>query len=172
MSTLQFHERLRQETEAIWQAIYTHPFIQEVGQGTLARSAFEFFICQDYVYLKDFARVLCLGGAKADDLETLAMFTEHAATVVQVEHNFHTSFAVQLGLTVAALDATPAAPVYAQPFLVRVAVAKQVGLAFDVLRLEPPAGGPAAKNDGADQHQGEDYTPDRCKCFHCCSFSL
>lgn len=111
MSTLQFHECLRQQTAAIWQAIYTHPFVQEVGQGTLARPAFEFFIRQDYLYLKDFARVLCLGGAKADDLETLAMFTEHAATVVRVEHNFHSTFAVQLGLTVAALEATPAAPV-------------------------------------------------------------
>ena len=111
MSTPQYHQHLRQQTETIWQAIYTHPFIQEVGQGTLARPAFEFFIRQDYLYLKDFARVLCLGGAKADDLDTLAMFTEHAATVVRVERTFHSNFAVQLGLTVATLEATPAAPV-------------------------------------------------------------
>lgn len=111
MSTPQFHQYLRQQTAAIWQAIYTHPFVQEVGQGTLARPAFEFFIRQDYLYLQDFARVLCLGGAKADDLETLAMFMEHAATVVRVERTFHSTFAVQLGLTVAALEATPAAPV-------------------------------------------------------------
>ncbi len=94
MSVPQFHEHIRQQTDAIWQAIYAHPFVQEVGQGTLARPAFEFFIRQDYLYLKDFARVLCLGGAKADTLETLAMFTEHAATVVQVERTFHSNFAV------------------------------------------------------------------------------
>jgi thiaminase/transcriptional activator TenA len=111
MSVPQFHEHVRQQTDAIWQAIYTHPFVQEVGRGVLARPAFEFFIRQDYLYLKEFARVLCLGGAKADNLETLAMFTEHAATVVQVERTFHSNFAVQLGLTVAALEATPAAPV-------------------------------------------------------------
>lgn len=111
MSTPQFHQHLRQQTAGIWQAIYTHPFVLEVGQGTLARPAFEFFIRQDYLYLKEFARVLCLGGAKADTLDTLAMFTEHAATVVRVEHTFHTTFAVQLGLTAAALEATPAAPV-------------------------------------------------------------
>jgi thiaminase/transcriptional activator TenA len=111
MSVPQFHGHVRQQTDPIWQAIYTHPFVQEVGQGTLARSAFEFFIRQDYLYLKEFARVLCLGGAKADNLETLAMFTEHAATVVQVERTFHSNFAVQLGLTAAALEATPMAPV-------------------------------------------------------------
>ena len=63
MSVPQFHGQIRQQTDTIWQAIYTHPFVQEVGQGTLARAAFEFFIRQDYLYLKDFARVLCLGGA-------------------------------------------------------------------------------------------------------------
>ena len=110
MSVPQFHGQIRQQTDTIWQSIYTHPFVQEVGQGTLARAAFEFFIRQDYLYLKDFARVLCLGGAKADNLETLAMFAEHAATVVQVERTFHSNFALQLGLTVADLEATPAAP--------------------------------------------------------------
>ena len=111
MSIAPFHGQIRQHTDAIWQAIYTHPFIQEVGHGTLTRAAFEFFIRQDYLYLKDFAKVLCLGGAKADNLETLAMFAEHAATVVQVERTFHSNFALQLGLTAAALEATPAAPV-------------------------------------------------------------
>jgi len=111
MSIAPFHGQIRQHTDAIWQAIYTHPFIQEVGHGTLTRAAFEFFIRQDYLYLKDFARVLCLGGAKADNLETLAMFAEHAATVVQVERTFHSNFALQLGFTAAALESTPAAPV-------------------------------------------------------------
>jgi thiaminase/transcriptional activator TenA len=103
MSVPQFHEQVRQQTDAIWQAIYTHPFVQEVGQGTLARAAFEFFIRQDYLYLKEFARVLCLGGAKADNLETLAMFTEHAATVVQVEHLLAVAHSGTLGETVAAV---------------------------------------------------------------------
>lgn len=108
--TTAFHEQLRQQTDSIWQAIYAHPFVQEVGQGVLARSAFEFFIRQDYLYLQHFARVLCLGGAQADTLDTLAMFTEHAATVVQVERTFHSNFATQLGLSALALEATPIAP--------------------------------------------------------------
>lgn len=105
-----FHEELRQQTEAIWQAIYAHPFVQGLGQGVLPPPAFEFFIRQDYLYLQNFARVLCLGGARADTLETLAMFTEHAATVVQVERSLHGQFASQFGLTVQELDTTPMAP--------------------------------------------------------------
>ncbi len=110
MSQPPFHAQLRHQTDTIWEAIYTHPFVQEVGQGTLERSAFTCFIRQDYLYLKEFARALCLGGAKADTLDTLAMFTEHAATVVRVEQTFHSNFAAQLGLTAEALEATPMAP--------------------------------------------------------------
>lgn len=111
MQTTPFHAALQHQTTRIWDAIYQHPFVQEVGQGTLARAAFTFFLRQDYLYLKDFARVLCLAAAKTVDLDTLAMFTEHAATVVHVERTFHSGFAAQLGLTVADLEATPVAPV-------------------------------------------------------------
>jgi thiaminase/transcriptional activator TenA len=106
-----FSDALRQQTEAIWQAIYTHAFIREIGTGHLPRAAFDYFIRQDYLYLKDFARVLCLAAAKTDDLATLAMFTEHAATVVQVEHHLHSNFATQFGLTASDLEHTRPAPV-------------------------------------------------------------
>lgn len=110
MSTQRFCDTLRQQTAEIWQAIYDHPFVQEVGAGTLARPAFLFFIQQDYLYLKDFARVLCLAAAKTNDLATLAMFTEHAATVVQVEHSLHSGVAARLGLAAGALEITIPAP--------------------------------------------------------------
>ncbi|MGE3536549.1 MAG: thiaminase II [Candidatus Tectimicrobiota bacterium] len=108
--TMPFHDRVRQQTEAIWEAIYTQPFLQELGQGLLSHAAFTFFIRQDYLYLQEFGRVLCLGGAQADSLDTLAMFAEHAATVVQVERALHSQFAMQLGLSLADLDSTPMAP--------------------------------------------------------------
>lgn len=110
MSTHGFHQHLRHQTNPIWQAIYEHPFIKEVGAGILPRPAFSFFIRQDYLYLKDFARVLCLAAAKADDLATLKMFTEHAATVVQVEYQLHSAFASQLDYTLEELETTLPAP--------------------------------------------------------------
>ena len=108
--TVLFHDQLRQQTTPIWEAIYAHPFVQEIGQGVLARPAFTYFIRQDYLYLQEFARVLCLGGSQADSLDTLAMFAEHAATVVQVERALHSIFAAQLGLSSADLEASPMAP--------------------------------------------------------------
>jgi thiaminase/transcriptional activator TenA len=66
---------------------------------------------QDYVYLLDFAQVLCFGGAKSPNLATLEVFARHALSVVQVERSFHTSFGKTLGLSQRELDETVEGPV-------------------------------------------------------------
>lgn len=109
--TTPFHQSLREEASPVWEAIFSHPFIKELGAGTLSRARFLFFVRQDYLYLQDFARALCLAGAKAESLETLDMFADHAATVVRVERNLHGNWSGKLGLTPQELAATARAPV-------------------------------------------------------------
>jgi thiaminase/transcriptional activator TenA len=106
-----FHQHLREVARPIWDAIFAHPFITELGAGTLSRARFLFFVRQDYLYLQDFARALCLGGAKADSLDTLDMFADHATTVVRVERNLHTNWSGKLNLTPQELAQTARAPV-------------------------------------------------------------
>jgi thiaminase/transcriptional activator TenA len=72
---------------------------------------FTYFILQDYVYLLDFAQVLCHGGAKSPDLETLELFCRHALGAVEVERSFHAGFGKTLGLSRAQLDAVPKGPI-------------------------------------------------------------
>ena len=72
---------------------------------------FIYFILQDYLYLLDFAQVLCLGGAKSPDLQTLEIFSRHALIAVEVERTFHASFGKSLGLSQKQLDRTPRGPV-------------------------------------------------------------
>ncbi|MBI4241294.1 MAG: thiaminase II [Candidatus Rokubacteria bacterium] len=102
---------LRRAAAPIWNAIYRHPFVVEVGRGTLPREKFRFFISQDYLYLKEFTRVLCLGGAKARELDTMQLFALHAHNTVLVERAMHAVFARRLGLTARQLEATNPAPV-------------------------------------------------------------
>ena len=106
-----FHSTLRTTAQPIWDAIFSHPFVRELGTGTLSRERFLFFVQQDYLYLQAFARALCLGGAKADTLDALQMFADHAATVVQVERNLHTNWSDKLGLTPQDLAHTERAPI-------------------------------------------------------------
>ena len=104
-------QTLRRAAASIWQAIFHHPFLVELAAGTLPREKFVFFIRQDFLYLQDFARVLCLGGAKAPDLSTMDLFARHARNTVLVEEALHATFARRLGLSQRSLERTPVAPV-------------------------------------------------------------
>jgi thiaminase (transcriptional activator TenA) len=106
-----FSALLRRRSDKIWRAIHDHAFLRELYAGTLSNARFTYFILQDYLYLLDFAQVLCLGGAKAPDLETLEIFARHARAAVEVERSFHATFGKTLGLSLAQLDATEKAPV-------------------------------------------------------------
>src|ERR1043166_4332702 len=97
MSTT-FHDILKDAAQPIWEAILAHPFLKELGDGTLPHDRFLYFIRQDYLYLFEFARVLCVGGSKAEDLDMLEMFAKHAANTVAVERVMHTSFIQRLSL--------------------------------------------------------------------------
>ena len=94
-----FHQHLRNQARDVWEAIFAHPFLADLGNGTLAEERFLFFVRQDYLYLQDFARAICLAGAKADNLDTLEMFAASATSVVAVERHLHTSWSARLGLT-------------------------------------------------------------------------
>jgi len=106
-----FSEQLRSRAGRIWRAIEDHAFLRELHAGTLPMNRFTHFILQDYVYLLDFAQVLCQGGAKSPNLETLELFARHALGAVEVERSFHASFGKTLGLTRKQLDAMPKGPI-------------------------------------------------------------
>jgi thiaminase/transcriptional activator TenA len=106
-----FSALLRRRGERIWRAIEAHPFLRELHAGTLPMDRFTYFILQDYVYLLDFAQVLCQGAAKSPDLETLELFARHALGAVEVERSFHANFGKTLGLSREQLDAVQKAPV-------------------------------------------------------------
>jgi thiaminase/transcriptional activator TenA len=106
-----FSVQLRNRARRVWRAIDGHPFLRELHAGTLPMNRFTYFIMQDYVYLLDFAQVLCQGGAKSPDLETLELFCRHALGAVEVERSFHASFGKTLGWSRSQLDAVPRGPV-------------------------------------------------------------
>jgi thiaminase/transcriptional activator TenA len=69
-----FSDLLREEVSGIWASIFSHPFISEMGEGTLPLDKFRFYIRQDYAYLMDFSRCLGLAAAKADDVDSMRTY--------------------------------------------------------------------------------------------------
>ena len=106
-----FSAKLKRRGVQIWAAIDGHAFLHELQAGTLPMHRFTYFILQDYLYLLDFAQVLCQGGAKSPDLATLELFARHALGAVEVERSFHASFGKTLGLSGKQLDGVPKGPI-------------------------------------------------------------
>jgi thiaminase/transcriptional activator TenA len=78
--------------------------------GTLDEEAFRFYVVQDALYLRDFARGLAILGAKAPEDDWLVMFCEHAKSAIIVERALHESFFREWGLSDEEVYATPMAP--------------------------------------------------------------
>ncbi|WP_100406706.1 thiaminase II [Bacillus solitudinis] len=105
-----FSKRLHTKAKPIWQKSHQHPFVQGIGQGTLDIEKFKFFMCQDYVYLIDFARLFALGSLKAPDLKTMSTFAKLLDATLNEEMSLHRAYAERLGISTENLEATKPAP--------------------------------------------------------------
>lgn len=94
----------------IYDAILEHPFIHGLADGTLPRESFEFYVVQDALYLREFARALAVTAGRAPRDEWIIMFSEHAAGALQVERALHETFFKDFGLAPAEVSSTPLAP--------------------------------------------------------------
>ena len=52
-----FAQRMRKAADLVWEEGYQQPFIRELGEGTLQRERFAFYLLQDFRYVNDYARV-------------------------------------------------------------------------------------------------------------------
>ncbi len=103
-------ERLHHAAAPIWQKTLHHPFVTELGNGTLPLEKFRFYMCQDYVFLIEYSRVLALATAKAPDVETMGRFANLLDATLNREMALHREFASQCGISAIALAHTQAAP--------------------------------------------------------------
>ncbi len=107
---MKFTESLWVSIGDIYDKILKHPFIGGLTEGSLDEEAFRFYVIQDALYLKDYARGLALLGAKAPQDQWLMMFVGHAREVIVVERALHESFFKDWKLTEEDVYSTPMAP--------------------------------------------------------------
>jgi thiaminase/transcriptional activator TenA len=103
-------EELWFEAEGVFEEILRHPFLTGLGDGSLDREAFRFYIVQDAHYLRNFARALSIAAARAPSEDEILMFSRHAAAALEVERSLHLSFFLDFGLSEQQVAATPLAP--------------------------------------------------------------
>lgn len=95
---------------AKWQRMHTHPFVREIGLGTLPREKYSFYLEQDYLYLIEFCRLLALLASKAPDLETMGRFKDLLKETLESEMDLHVRTCREFGISKAQLENAEPAP--------------------------------------------------------------
>ncbi|MEO4054704.1 thiaminase II [Solibacillus sp. CAU 1738] len=105
-----FTKRLYENVQPIWEKNHQHPFVQELGQGTLAEEKFIQYMKQDYVYLIDYAKLFAVGVTKAHNLDMMNKFSSVLHDTLHFEMELHRQFAAEFGITREELEETKPTP--------------------------------------------------------------
>ncbi len=105
-----FTDDLWRSIASIYDEIVAHPFLRGLTDGTLTEERFHFYILQDAVYLREYARALSLVGVRARAEGVLVMFNEHSAGAISVERSLHEGFLKDLGVAREEAEKTGASP--------------------------------------------------------------
>jgi len=90
--------------------LHRHPFVQQIGDGTLELASFRFFLEQDYKYLIEYGRVLGYGVSRSTDLTTMRYFAGLLQVVLKDELQLCRDYAQELGVSLDRLENGPMAP--------------------------------------------------------------
>ena len=95
---LRITDRLRASADSLWQSCLNHPFVRGIGDGTLPKEKFQYFMLQDYLYLFDYARVFALGVVKARDPALMRVFAGNVDAILGGEMEIHRAYMARLGI--------------------------------------------------------------------------
>ena len=105
-----FAEGLLTRATAWRDAVLTHPFVCGLGDGSLPPERYRLYLRQDYVFLREYARVLALAVAAAQDPEDMAALTALLHATLHGEMDLHRAAAAEQGIGAAALERCGPAP--------------------------------------------------------------
>lgn len=84
-----FTDYLYENSKEIWDKYLEHPFLKEIGEGTLDKEKFRKYLIQDYLYLIEYAKVYAMACVKSRNLKELKMFNEGIAGSIENETANH-----------------------------------------------------------------------------------
>ncbi|HEX4814067.1 MAG TPA: TenA family protein [Nonomuraea sp.] len=108
-----FCEDMWLRTADLMTAIHEHPFVTGLGDGTLDRDRFAFYIVQDARYLAAFSKALATASARAADPAEAAFWAQSAHTALAAERLLHAGYVKELGADADGPATSPSCLAYA-----------------------------------------------------------
>lgn len=119
-------QTLWQANQDLAEASLNNPFVQGIGDGTLPKAKFAYYVGQDAFFLEAFARAYSIAAAKAPDWESFQTFHSLANGVLQ-ELNLHQSYAKSWNVDIQTVEPGSATRQYTD-FLLATAWSQPVGV--------------------------------------------
>lgn len=101
---MKFTEYLFREVEPIWYEYINHPFLKELGEGTLEREKFKNYLIEDYLYLKEYAKVFAIGMTKSKSMKEIKFYYETIKGILEDENAVHIKYLKEFGVDIEKLD--------------------------------------------------------------------
>lgn len=135
MKMSRFSESLIEEANPIWQKIFNHPFLHELGNGRLPVEKFRYYICQDYRFLFDYCRFLGLATARSKSFDKMRHLSDMLHYEFTQEIAMQRELATKVGLTIHDMKATEESPTTLAytSYLLRIALTGSTGEIFAAL---------------------------------------
>lgn len=105
-----FTDQIHTAAAPFWQKSFDHPFIHEIGDGSLPDAVFRYYLIQDHHYLNEFGKLHQRIAAKLSDPADVAFLEAGAQGLKDGEIAVRDGFFETLGITNAEVAQTPMAP--------------------------------------------------------------
>jgi thiaminase/transcriptional activator TenA len=109
-TTTSLSEELWGSIAGIYGQVLVHPFLTGLTDGTLPEESFRYYIVQDTLYLREYARAHSVAAGKAASPEHMLHFNRIASDLVHAEQTIHADFFREWGLSDEDVWSTPLAP--------------------------------------------------------------
>lgn len=96
---MKFTDYLFEEAKDIFSGYLEHPFVKELGEGTLDKEKFKDYLIQDYLYLKEYAKVFCVGVVKAETMDEMKLFYDSIKGTMEDETDIHIKYLEDFGIS-------------------------------------------------------------------------
>jgi thiaminase (transcriptional activator TenA) len=153
-------DTLWQANADLAQASLQNPFVQGIGDGTLPRTKFAYYIGQDAFFLEAFARAYSIAAAKSPDWESFHTFHALAGGVLQ-ELKLHEAYAAAWGVSLKQVQPGSRTRQYTD-FLLATAWSQPVGVTAvamsPCMRLYAYLAQQLAAQNGAQNQPAHDYS--------------
>ena len=92
-------KHLRHKHADLWEQMVTHPFVVEMGDGTLPREKFRRYFLQDYVFVVDLVSMVAQGISKAPSFEAANVLNQFLAGIINPENDLFMRAFDEFGVT-------------------------------------------------------------------------